>query len=166
LLKYKKQNYRIKLLVLDVDGVFTSGTVAVGDNGELFKTFSLRDGMGIENLRNDGVEVVVMTSENSQIVQARMNKLNLELFMGVKDKYSRLDNLLIQKGLTRGEVAYVGDDVNDLVNLTSVAWGFCPNDAIETVKPYCDIVLNNNGGDKAIREVAEFILKYNNRFNK
>ena len=107
-----------------------------------------------------------MTSENSQIVQSRMNKLNLELFMGVKDKYVRLDNLLIEKRLYRSEVAYVGDDINDLVNLASVAWGFCPNDAVETVKDFCDIVLNNTGGDKAIREAAEFIVKYNNRFKQ
>jgi N-acylneuraminate cytidylyltransferase len=120
--------------------------------------------MGIENIRNQGVEVIVMTSESSQIVQSRMDKLNLELFMGVKDKYSRLDNLLIEKGLNRSEVAYVGDDVNDLVNLTSVAWGFCPNNAVEILKPFCDIVLNNIGGDKAIREATEFIEKYNNRF--
>jgi N-acylneuraminate cytidylyltransferase len=157
---------KIKLMVLDVDGVFTPGTVGVTNGGELQKTFSLRDGMGIENLRNENVEVVVMTSEVSPIVQARMKKLNLELFMGVKDKFSRLDNLLLEKGMERSEVSYIGDDVNDLVNLSSVSWGFCPNDAVENLRPYCDIVLNNKGGDKAIREATEFIIKYNTRIIK
>jgi N-acylneuraminate cytidylyltransferase len=164
----KKKPQKIELLVLDVDGVFTDGTVSVSDKGELFKSFSLRDGMGLENIRFSGVEVVVMTSENSQIVKSRMVKLGLEnnLFLGVKDKYSRLNQILINKGLNRNQVAYVGDDINDLTNLISVGWGFCPNDAINQVKEHCDIVLNNRGGNKAIREVTEFLIKYNNRFSK
>lgn len=160
---FKEDLTKIKLLVLDVDGVFTPGTVGVTNTGELEKVFSLRDGMGIENLRMSGVQVVVMTSENSPIVESRMNKLGLELYMGVKDKYSRLDKVLETKGLNRKEVAYVGDDVNDLVNLSSVAWGFCPNDAVLELQPYCDIKLNNKGGDQAIREACQFIVKYNNR---
>jgi YrbI family 3-deoxy-D-manno-octulosonate 8-phosphate phosphatase len=162
--EFKCDFNKVKLLILDVDGVFTPGTVGVTNNGELQKIFSLRDGMGIEKLRNEGVEVIVMTSENSPIVLSRMNKLGLQLYMGVKDKYSRLEKILLDKGLFRSELAYVGDDVNDLVNLSSVAWGFCPYDAVDEIKPYCDIVLNNKGGDKAIREVSEFIVKYNTRY--
>ena len=154
---------KIKLLVLDVDGVFTPGTVGVSMDGEFEKVFSLRDGMGIENLRLSGVEVIVMTSENSPIVQSRMNKLGLDLYMGVKDKFSRLNSVLIEKNIKRSEVAYVGDDVNDLVNLSSVAWGFCPNDAVVELQSFCDVKLNNKGGDQAIRETCEFILKYNKR---
>ncbi|MGJ8745205.1 cytidylyltransferase domain-containing protein [Polaribacter sp.] len=160
---FKKSISKIKLLVLDVDGVFTPGTVGVTGSGELEKFFSLRDGMGLENLRLSGVNVIVMTSEDSPIVASRMAKLKLELYMGVKDKYSRLDNVLKQYSLTRNEVAYVGDDVNDLVNISSVLWGFCPNDAVNEVKPYCDFILNNNGGDQAIREACQFIINYNKR---
>tara|TARA_R110001606_G_scaffold86631_2_gene196114 strand:+ start:7065 stop:8246 length:1182 start_codon:yes stop_codon:yes gene_type:complete len=160
---FKENISKIKLLVLDVDGVFTPGTVGVTNTGELEKVFSLRDGMGIENLRLSGVDVIVMTSEISPIVASRMNKLGLELYMGVKDKYSRLDKVLETKGITRKEVAYVGDDVNDLVNLSAVAWGFCPNDAVLELQPYCDIKLNNKGGDQAIREACQFILQYNKR---
>ncbi|MGY5354889.1 cytidylyltransferase domain-containing protein [Wenyingzhuangia sp. IMCC45467] len=160
---FKENLNKIKLLVLDVDGVFTPGTVGVSNDGELEKVFSLRDGMGLENLRISGVQVIVMTSEISPIVQSRMNKLGLELYMGVKDKYSRLDKVLQEKNISRNEIAYVGDDVNDLVNLSAVAWGFCPNDAVGELKPYCDIILNNRGGDQAIREVCQFIIKYNNR---
>jgi YrbI family 3-deoxy-D-manno-octulosonate 8-phosphate phosphatase len=160
---FKENIAKIKLLVLDVDGVFTPGTVGVSNTGELEKVFSLRDGMGIENIRLSGVDVIVMTSEISPIVESRMNKLGLELYMGVKDKYSRLDKVLETKGITRKEVAYVGDDVNDLVNLSSVAWGFCPNDAVLELQPYCDVKLNNKGGDQAIREACQFIVNYNKR---
>ncbi|PCH68760.1 MAG: cytidyltransferase [Bacteroidales bacterium] len=164
---YKKCPSRIELLVLDVDGVFTDGTVNVSANGELSKSFSLRDGMGLELVRNSGVEVVVMTSENSDIVEKRMGKLGISnLFMGVKDKFSRLNNFLIEKNLKRNSVAYIGDDINDLVNLCSVSWGFCPNNAVPEVKLNSDFILNNNGGDMAIREAVEFIIKYNQRFIK
>lgn len=162
---FKESLCRIKLLVLDVDGVFTPGTVGVSNEGELFKTFSLRDGMGLDLLQKSGVKVIVMTSEVSDIVRSRMNKLNLELFMGVKDKFSRLSQYLSEVNINRNEVSYVGDDVNDLVNICSVGWSFTPLNAISIVKEYCDINLTNSGGDKAIREVANFILKYNNRFN-
>lgn len=161
--EYKESFSKIKLLVLDVDGVFTPGTVGVTNNGELEKVFSLRDGMGLENLKISGVQIIVMTSEISPIVESRMNKLGLELYMGVKDKYSRLDSVLQEKNIQRSEVAYVGDDINDLVNLSSVSWGFCPNDAVNELQPYCDIILNNRGGDKAIREACQFIINYNKR---
>tara|TARA_R110001583_G_scaffold16041_5_gene65155 strand:- start:17708 stop:18868 length:1161 start_codon:yes stop_codon:yes gene_type:complete len=160
----KKSPQKIELLVLDVDGVFTNGTVSVSNEGELSKTFSLRDGMGIENLRSSGVDIIVMTSEDSPIVQKRMEKLNLPLCMGVKDKFSRLDKILTDKNLNRNSVAYIGDDINDLVNLNSVAWGICPNNSVTSLIPYCDILLNNKGGDMAIREAINFIVKYNQRF--
>jgi len=156
---------KIELLVLDVDGVFTNGKVAVSSNGELFKTFSLRDGMGLENIRANGVKVMVMTSEDSPIVKKRMEKLDIEmLFMGVKDKYARLSHLLQELNLSRDQIAYVGDDINDLSNLNAVGWSFCPSDAVQEVKSACDIKLNHPGGNMAIREVSDFIIRYNQRF--
>jgi len=150
---------------LDVDGVFTNGLVAVSSDGELFKSFSLRDGMGLEKIRNTGIEVIVITSENSEIVKMRMNKLGInELYMGVKDKYARLNEILRLKNLNRSQVAYIGDDINDLTNIVSTGWGICPQNAIMEIKTNSDIVLNNNGGDMAIREAVEFIINYNRRF--
>ncbi|MGL5904573.1 MAG: cytidylyltransferase domain-containing protein [Cetobacterium sp.] len=163
--KNKKNNKKIKALCLDVDGVFTDGNITNNADGEFSKVFSMRDGMGLEILRENGIEVIVMTSENSKIVESRMKKLNLldNLYLGVKDKYSRLEKVLQEKSLTRSDVAYIGDDVNDLANLLSVGWGIVPNDGIENVKMSADLVLNNVGGDKAIREAVNFIIKYNSR---
>ncbi len=163
---FKKKLKKIKLLVLDVDGVFTPGTVGVSNDGELFKLFSLRDGMGLDLLQKNGVKVIVMTSETSEIVNTRMKKLNLELYMGVKDKFSRLNKYLLEYNINRSEVSYVGDDVNDLVNICSVGWSFTPSNAIAEVKEHSDINLINEGGDKAIREVTDFIINFNSRFNK
>lgn len=156
---------RLKLLVLDVDGVFTDCKVTNNAAGEFSKTFSMKDGMGFEILRQNGVEVLVMTSETSDVVKSRMDKLQIEeLYMGVKDKYSRIDEVLKAKGLSRSDIAYMGDDVNDLANVASSGLGVCPSDAVPLVKENADIVLRNSGGNGAIRELIDFMIKHNKRF--
>ncbi len=165
LAKQKIPLSKIETFVFDVDGVFTDGKVGVSSDRELFKTFSLRDGMGFELLRQEGITPVILTSEDSEIVKNRMNKLNIDkVFLGIKDKYSFLGNYLKQNNLKRNQIAYIGDDINDLPNIASAGWSFCPNDAIDTVKTFADIVLHNNGGDRAIREAIEFIIKHNSKF--
>ena len=165
--KIKNQFMKIKALVLDVDGVFTPGTVQVSGEGELSKTFSLRDGMGLEIARESGLEIIVMTSESSSIVDQRMKKLAIKhYFKWAKDKYTLVNHLCKELGISRQEIAYIGDDINDLANLLSVAWGMAPVDAIDEVKSSVDIVLHAKGGDKAIREGVDFILKINSRISK
>lgn len=155
---------KIKGLVLDVDGVFTNGNVSYSKDGELSKTFSIRDGMGLEIAREQGLKVIVMTSEDSALVEKRMKKLGIsELYMGVKDKYSRLFEVLHKLGISKDEVAYLGDDVNDLSNICSCGWGMCPSDGIPEVKAKADIILNAEGGRNAIREACNFISIYNQR---
>ncbi len=161
--KFKKGISKIKLLVLDVDGVFTNGCVSTGNNMELSKNFSLIDGMGLELLREERIDVAVMTSENSDIVKQRMNKLKIsKTYLGVKDKFSFLEKILIENNLKRNEVAYIGDDINDLSNICSVKWGIVPQNAILENKLKADLVLNSYGGNGAIREAVNFLIKYNN----
>ena len=94
-----------------------------------------------------------------------MQKLQIKYtFLGVKDKYSFLQNFINQQNATWGNLAYVGDDVNDLANLCTVGWSFAPNNATAIVKQHVDVVLNNNSADGAIREVCEWIMKYNTRY--
>ena len=163
--KLKGKVERIKYLALDVDGVFTKGDVAVSPDGELFKMFSIRDGMGLEILRNNGVTPVVITSENSPIVSQRMKKLKIKhIFIGVKDKFSCINQFCIKENITRSQIAYIGDDINDLSNLCAVGWGFAPNNSLPEVKQVADIILNNEGGDMAIREAVEFIINQNRRY--
>lgn len=163
--KASKKQDQIKFLILDVDGVFTDGCVYYDANGELAKKFDMRDGMGLEILRQNQVEVVVITSENSELVAKRMQKLQIQhTFLGVKDKYSFLQNFINQQETSWGNLAYVGDDVNDLASLCTVGWSFAPNNATNIVKEHVDNILNNDAGAGAIREVCEWILKYNTRF--
>lgn len=162
--KWKKQFPRVKVLCLDVDGVFTKATINVSKDGEFSKEFSYRDGLGLQLIREEGVEIIIITSENSDIVKMRMNKLGIEnVYMGIKDKYSKLEQICMESGLKRNELAYVGDDINDLANIVSCGLGLCPGDAQQEVKEYADIILHNNGGERAVREVCEYIIKNNTK---
>jgi len=164
-LRANKNNTEIKYLVLDVDGVFTDGTVYFNAEGESLKKFDMRDGMGLEILREYRVEIIVMTSEKSKLVQARMKKLKIKnLYMGVKDKFSLLKKIILDKNENFSAFAYVGDDVNDLANMSSCGWSFAPSNATEVAKVNSDLILKNKSGDKAIREVTEFIKNYNKRY--
>lgn len=165
--KTMKVCQKIQYLVLDVDGVFTDGGIYYNEEGEFAKKFDMRDGMGLEILRENNVEVVVLTSENSKVVAQRMKKLKIEnAFLGIKDKYSFLKQFLTLKNSSFDAVAYVGDDVNDLANICSCGWSFAPADAMNIVKAHADVVLTNNAGNGAIREVCEVIMKYNKRYEK
>jgi N-acylneuraminate cytidylyltransferase len=161
-----KTQQRINYLVLDVDGVFTDGGVYYNEEGEMAKKFDMRDGMGLEILRENNVEVIALTSENSKLVAQRMLKLQIkEAYFGVKDKYSFLKQFLATKNSSFGAVAYVGDDVNDLTNMCSSSLSFAPANATATVKLNADFVLGTTSGSGAIREVCEMILKYNKRYD-
>lgn len=164
-LKQQKETNEITHLVLDVDGVFTDGTITYTKDGEHTKSFDMRDGMGLEIIREHGIEVWVMTSEQSELVAQRMKKLKIKhVFLGVKDKYALLQHLVNEKDLKISNMAYMGDDINDLANICSVGWSITPNNATDIVKQNADIILSNNSGSGAIREACSFILNYNKRF--
>jgi N-acylneuraminate cytidylyltransferase len=106
-----------------------------------------------------------MTSENSELVAKRMQKLQIEqVYLGVKDKFTLLNKLVKDNKITLSNVAYVGDDVNDLANIVSVGWSFAPHNAMTEVKTNADIVLSKDSGNGAIREACQFIKNYNKRF--
>lgn len=163
--KKQKQQQKIDYLVLDVDGVFTDGGIYYGPEGELAKKFDMRDGMGLEILRQNGVDVVVVTSENSELVKQRMKKLQIKnAYYGVKDKFSFLKHFVQQQNSSFGALAYVGDDVNDLASMCSVSWSFAPANATDVIKLHSDFVLSKSSANGAIREVCELIMKYNKRY--
>ncbi len=163
--KKERKPSEITHVVLDVDGVFTDGNITYTKEGEHTKNFDMRDGMGLEILREFGVEVIVMTSEASKLVAKRMDKLKIKnLHLGVKDKYSLLQSITKKENISINNVAYLGDDVNDLTNICSVGWSLTPNNATDIVKQHADVVLSKNSGAGAIREACQFIINYNKRF--
>jgi YrbI family 3-deoxy-D-manno-octulosonate 8-phosphate phosphatase len=163
--KRSKRHQKIEYLVLDVDGVFTDGGVYYNSEGEMAKKFDMRDGMGLEIIRQNQVEVIAITSEISDLVAQRMKKLQInDTFLGIKDKFSFLRQFLLDRNSSFGAVAYVGDDINDLTNICSVGWSFTPSNAIDIVKANADYVLTNASGAGAIRETCEILIKYNKRY--
>lgn len=152
---------RVKLVITDVDGTLTDGTVLYSANGEELKRFDLRDGMGVELLRNAGIETVFLTRESSPIVAARARKLHVRVYGGVTDKLSALSTILTDTALTFAEVAYIGDDVNDLQALQlvgTVGLTAAPANAMPAVAAAAHRRLAERGGDGAFRAFADLIL--------
>ena len=150
---------KIKLVLTDCDGVLTDGGVYYGADGEALKRFHIRDGMGVVRLRNAGIETGIITGELSPSVKKRAEKLKItELHLGIQDKLPVVHAIAQARGLTLSQIAYLGDDVNDLEVLQAVGFGACPQDAFFGVKPRVHLVLENRGGQGAFREFAETIL--------
>ncbi|WGD34872.1 acylneuraminate cytidylyltransferase [Olleya sp. YS] len=163
--KRAKSAQKITHLILDVDGVFTDGSITYTKDGEHTKRFDMRDGMGLEILRQFDVEVVIMTSENSELVAKRMQKLQIEqVYLGVKDKFTLINKLAKEQNIELSNIAYVGDDVNDLANIVSVGWSLAPNNAMVEIKTNADVVLSKDSANGAIREACQFVKNYNKRF--
>lgn len=150
---------KIKIILTDCDGVLTDGGVYYSEKGEKFIRFSRRDGMGVKRLQElVGVKVGILTSENSKIVKKRAEKLKIRyVYLGVEDKLLILEHIIKEK-YKHDEIAYIGDDLNDLEIIKSVALSACPADAVNEVRKTADFVCGNIGGYGAFREFAEFII--------
>lgn len=151
---------QIKLVALDVDGVLTDGTLVFGHEGDAFKLFHVRDGMGVSLLRRMGIAVALVTGRYSDMVRMRAEELKLDaVCQGRQDKGTAIDELMVQFQVTAEEIAYVGDDLIDLPALTKVGLACAVADAVDEVKEHTHFVTVNPGGRGAVREVAELILK-------
>lgn len=155
-----KKASRIKLLITDCDGVLTDNGVYYSENGEASKRFSIRDGMGVERLRKFAeVETSIMTGENSKSVLKRAEKLKIKfLYQDVKDKKSLLPSVLEAAGVAASEVAYIGDDTNDVEIIKEIGFSATPADGTVFTKEIVDYICKEKGGYGAFREVAELII--------
>jgi len=153
----------IKLILTDVDGVLTDTGVYYGPDGEAFKRFSIRDGMGMELLQEAGISTAFLTRENSSVVKARSEKLKLPYyFPGVVDKGAFLQIVLEQTGLKINNLAYIGDDVNDLDIIRLISkegLTASPGDAITEIMHEVHYVANVRGGYGAFRDFSDWILE-------
>ncbi|ACL71822.1 3-deoxy-manno-octulosonate-8-phosphatase [Thioalkalivibrio sulfidiphilus HL-EbGr7] len=150
----------IKLVLFDVDGVLTDGSLFLGDGGEQYKAFNSKDGHGMRMLADSGVQVGILTGRNSDVVAHRMRDLGIDLVVqGRRDKLNALDGLLEQAGVSTEHTAYVGDDVLDLPVMRRVAFAIAVADAHPLVQQHAHWVTALPGGRGAAREVCEFILQ-------
>jgi 3-deoxy-D-manno-octulosonate 8-phosphate phosphatase (KDO 8-P phosphatase) len=156
----KEKAAKIKLLLTDCDGVLTDGGVYYGESGEVLKKFNIRDGMGVERLRNlVGIDTGIITGERSPSVQKRAEKLQItELHLGVKNKLALLQEILDRRGLTAESVAYIGDDVNDIEIMAACGLTACPADAMVFVRQEAGYVCALRGGEGCFREFAELLI--------
>ena len=151
---------KIKLLLTDSDGVLTDGGVYYSSRGEEMKRFSIRDGMGVQRLRQlVNVEVGIITGETSESVKKRAEKLHItELHLGISDKAALLQEIISRKHLDTEQIAYIGDDTNDVEIMKLVGLSACPGDATPFAKQVAHYICNNKGGNGAFREFAELII--------
>ena len=151
----------IKLVATDIDGVWTDAKMYYSAEGDFLKAFSTYDGMAVRLLRDEGIPVAIVTSEQTEIVKRRAEKLNIEhVFLGETDKLGRVTQLCAELGIEMEEVAYIGDDVNDVEVLQAVGLSAmpCNSPALDRFTP--DLVTERAGGDGAFREFVDLILKH------
>lgn len=159
----------IRYLVMDVDGTLTDGKIYMGANGELMKAFDIKDGYGIHDmLMPGGVEPVIITGRFSDILKNRCDELGItNLFQGVKDKVARLQSFLDEQNGEMSEVAYIGDDLNDLecIKIVRNEGGLTgsPFNAAREVSHAVNYKCKAKGGEGAVREFIEYILKKNDK---
>jgi 3-deoxy-D-manno-octulosonate 8-phosphate phosphatase (KDO 8-P phosphatase) len=146
---------------MDVDGTLTDGKMYIGANGDVMKAFDVKDGYAIhEMLPTHGIKPIIITSKQSSVVEYRARDLGVELvFQGVVNKAALLKKVATDIGVALDEIAYFGDDINDLDCIRVCGLGGCPADAIDEVKACVDFVSNKNGGSGAVRDFVEYIIR-------
>ena len=155
---------KIKLLVMDVDGTLTDGKINMGENGEVFKSFNIKDGYAInEMLPPAGIVPAIITGRTSVIVDNRAKELHItEVHQGKHDKLDTLRSLMDKYGCTKENVAYIGDDVLDIVCMEQCGVIGCPADSCKQVLAIADFIAPHRGGDGAVRDFIEYLLSIEN----
>jgi len=151
---------KIKLLILDVDGVLTDGKLIIGPSGELCKTFHVHDGLGIALSKSFGLKTAIITGRKSKMVEFRVNELKIDaLYQGQGNKVEALAKLQKEFNVNLDEIAYVGDDLIDLPVMSKVGLACAVPNAVSEVKANAQYITEAHGGHGAVRQVIEMILK-------
>lgn len=150
----------IKLLLLDVDGILTDGRITYNSDGTETKSFDVKDGHGLKLLQRAGIDVGIITGRKSSIVERRAQELGINiLYQGAKDKLIPFREILEKHSISADDIAYVGDDIVDLPILLRVGFSATVADALPEVKARVDYVTERVGGQAAVREICDLILK-------
>lgn len=157
---FEEKVKNIKILLTDCDGCLTDGGMYYSENGDELKKFNAKDGMGFRLLREHGIKIGIITGEDVDIVRRRAAKLKMdEVHCGIQDKLTVVKAICEKYGYTLDQVAYVGDDINDVEVLQSVGLACSIADAVPAAKEAADYVTQRCGGDGAIREIVDMILR-------
>jgi 3-deoxy-D-manno-octulosonate 8-phosphate phosphatase (KDO 8-P phosphatase) len=151
---------KVRVLILDVDGVLTDGRIIISDDGQETKCFHVRDGHGLKMIKRAGIEVMFLTGRKSRVVEHRARELGVEkVYQGARDKLAIFIEILAAGGLSPEQAAFMGDDIVDLPVLRRAGFSVTVCDSHSEVLRAVDFVTQNPGGRGAVREVCEMILK-------
>ncbi len=149
------------MVLTDVDGVLTDGGMYYTSNGDIMKKFHVRDGMGVNILRHNNIPTIIITKEKSKIVKAWSKKMNvLHVYDGIQDKFLLLEKICKKYNLKNRNLAYIGDDINDVELLKHVGFSSVPNDVSKDMKKIPNYICEKSGGSGAFREIADLIIKF------
>lgn len=150
----------IRLVIFDVDGVLTDGSLFIGDDGQEYKAFNSRDGHGMKMLQKHGVDIAIITGRTSNVVKHRVNDLGIRhVYQGQQNKLVAFKHLVNELAIKPEQIAYVGDDVVDLPVMIAVGLAIAVNDAHQSVKNHAHWTTTNPGGKGAAREICEMIMQ-------
>jgi YrbI family 3-deoxy-D-manno-octulosonate 8-phosphate phosphatase len=159
---------KIKLVLTDVDGVLTDGGRYFSEKGEITKRFHVRDGMGINILLRNEIQTAIVTKENSKIVKKWAKEMNIsKTYSGIKNKEKELEKICKYYKVLPSEIAFIGDDVNDIKLMKNVGFSATPSDGILQAKKIANYICKTSGGNGALREMIDLILKekFSNKTN-
>jgi len=158
---------KIKLLIMDVDGVMTDGRIIMDDEGREIKNFNVRDGHGLKLIQRYGIKVAILTGRQSKVVEHRAKDLEIkDVYQKVYNKKDVFDKILKKHKLSANDAAFIGDDIVDIPVLRRVGFSVAVADAADVVKKSVDYVTKNRGGHGAIREVCEMILQAQDKWRE
>ena len=150
---------KLKLIVLDFDGVLTNNKVLLNNKGEEFVSCSRADGIAFDALKVLKVQTIILSTEKNKVVSSRAKKLQVECIQGIENKKDKLMELIKKYKLDKDEILYVGNDINDISAMSLCELTFCPSDSHEAVKNIAKVVLRTKGGEGVIREILETHFK-------
>jgi len=151
---------KITTFVFDVDGVLTDGTVMASASGELLRTFNIKDGYALQLAKKKGYQICIISGSSGQATQKRFENLGLSnVYLAVKDKVEVFNQFLLENQISPDQVLYMGDDMPDYYVMQLVGIATCPIDAIDEIKQICHYISPRKGGDSAVRDVIEKVLK-------
>lgn len=143
----------INLFIYDFDGVMTNNTFILDSNGEESVNLNRSDGMAIQMIKSLGIKQIIMSTENSDLVKYRANKLKIDCFFGVDNKLKKVNEIIKDNKLKPINIGYIGNDINDLEAMTKVGLRMCPSDSEKSILDICNYILDRKGGNGVIREL-------------
>lgn len=159
--------HKIKLVIFDIDGVMTDGGLLLGDDGQQYKRFDVKDGQGLRLLQKAHIHIGIITGRQSKVVEYRMRELNIEhVYQGQTHKREAYETLKTKLKLGDDEIAFVGDDLPDLSIMLRAGLALTVENAHALIKQHADWIAPNRGGFGAVRDICEFILRAQNKYDE